>query len=52
MNLPLWVDIAFSYTEVPLRLADARKERGAAPENIVCGVVDVLRATSNIAVDI
>lgn len=49
MTTPLWVDTAFSHTEVPLRLADTRKARGAEPGNIVCCVIDVLRATSTIA---
>jgi 2-phosphosulfolactate phosphatase len=49
MKTSLWVDTAFSHTEVPLRLADTEKERGAAPGDIVCCVIDVLRATSTIA---
>ena len=45
----LWVETAFSHTEVPIRLADAEKTRGAAPGNVVCCVIDVLRATTTIA---
>ncbi len=45
----LWVDTAFSYVEVPLRLRDTKTARGAAPGNITCCVIDVLRATSTIA---
>lgn len=44
----LWVDTAFSHTEVPLRLTDAQKARGAKPEQVVCCVIDVLRATTTI----
>ena len=45
----LWVETAFSHTEVPIRLADAEKTRGAAPGNVVCCVIDVLRVTTTIA---
>ncbi len=48
MRDPIWCDVALSHTEVPLRLIDAGRARGVAPENVVCGVIDVLRATSTI----
>lgn len=49
MTAPLWVETAFSHTEVPLRLTDIKKVRGAAPGKIICCVIDVLRATTTIA---
>ena len=48
MKNPPWVDTAFSHIEVPLRIEDARRSRGAAPGDIVCGLIDILRATSTI----
>jgi len=45
---PVWCDVAFSHPEVPLRLLDAERARGAAPGGVVCAVIDVLRATSTI----
>ncbi len=45
---PIWCDVALSHPEVPVRLIDAGRARGAGPENVVCGVIDVLRATSTI----
>jgi 2-phosphosulfolactate phosphatase len=45
---PIWCDVALSHPEVPVRITDAGRARGAGPENIVCGVIDVLRATSTI----
>ncbi len=45
---PVWCDVAFSHPEVPVRLIDAGRARGASPENVLCGVIDVLRATSTI----
>ena len=49
MTAQLWIETAFSHTEVPLRLTDIKKARGAESQNIVCCVIDVLRATSTIA---
>ena len=45
---PIWCDVALSHPEVPVRIIDAGRARGAEPGNIVCGVIDVLRATSTI----
>lgn len=43
-----WCDVAFSHLEVPLRLADAERARKAHPPQIVCAVIDVLRASTTI----
>ncbi len=45
MTSPLWLDVAFSHTEVPLRLEDTGRAAGG---DVVCCVIDVLRATSTI----
>ena len=45
---PIWCDVALSHLEVPVRLIDAGRARKAGPENVVCGAIDVLRATSTI----
>ncbi len=47
---PIWCDAALSHPEVPVRIIDTGRARGAGPENIVCGVIDVLRATSTIVI--
>lgn len=48
MTPPVWCDVAFTPGEIPLRLTDARRVRGAAPGEVLCAVIDVLRATSTI----
>ena len=45
-----WCDVAFSHPEIPVRLKDAQRACGEDARNIVCVVIDVLRATTNIAV--
>ncbi len=45
----VWCDVAFARTEVAARLADARRVRGEGERNVVCVVIDVLRATTSIA---
>ena len=44
-----WCDVAFSHPEIPVRLKDAQRACGENERNIVCVVIDVLRATTNIA---
>ena len=46
----IWCDVAFAHPEIPVRLKDAYQARGENTQNIVCVVIDILRATSNIAV--
>jgi 2-phosphosulfolactate phosphatase len=48
MTSPLWLDVAFSHTEVPLKLKDTAHITGGGPGDVVCCVIDVLRATSTI----
>jgi 2-phosphosulfolactate phosphatase len=48
MTDSIWCDVAFSHKEVPLRIIDAGRARGAGPEQIISIVIDVLRATTTI----
>ena len=50
MSESIWCDVAFSHPEIPVRLQDAQRAGGENERNIVCVVIDVLRATTNIAV--
>ena len=49
MSENTWCDVAFSHPEIPVRLKDAHRARGEDAKNIVCVVIDILRATTNIA---
>ena len=44
-----WCDVAFSHPEIHTRLNDAHRANGENAQNIVCVVIDILRATTNIA---
>ena len=44
-----WCDVAFSHPEIPIRLKDAHRADGENARNTVCVVIDILRATTNIA---
>ena len=44
-----WCDVAFSHPEIPVRLKDAQRACGKNERKVVCVVIDVLRATTNIA---
>lgn len=46
--MAIWCDVAFTPAEIPLRLTDARRARGAEPGEVVCAVADILRATTTI----
>ncbi|OGL59449.1 MAG: hypothetical protein A3I72_05265 [Candidatus Tectomicrobia bacterium RIFCSPLOWO2_02_FULL_70_19] len=46
--MSVWCDVAFTPAEIPIRLTDARRARGAAPGEVLCAVIDVLRATTTI----
>jgi len=48
MRNSICVDIALSHHEVPLRIKDIHRLRGADPGDIFCGLIDILRATSTI----
>lgn len=50
MSESIWCDVSFSHPEIPTRLKDAQRACGENERNIVCVVIDVLRATTNIAV--
>ena len=50
MSKNIWCDVAFSHPEIPIRLKDAQRACGEDARNIACVVIDVLRATTNIAV--
>jgi len=43
-----WCDVAFTPAEAAIRLTDAKRARGAEPGEVVCAVIDVLRATTTI----
>ena len=45
----IWCDVAFAHPEIPVRLKDAHQARREEAQTIVCVVIDVLRATTNIA---
>ncbi len=49
MSKSTWCDVAFSHPEIPTRLKDAHRANGVNAQNIVCVVIDILRATTNIA---
>lgn len=49
MSENTWCDVAFSHPEIPARLKDAHRARGGDAQNIACVVIDILRATTNIA---
>ncbi len=49
MSKNTWCDVAFSHPEIPIRLIDAHRAHGENTRNIVCVVIDILRATTNIA---
>lgn len=49
MSNSIWCDVAFSHPEIPTRLKDAHRANGENAERIVCVVIDILRATTNIA---
>lgn len=50
VSRPVRCDVAFAHPEIPARIGDARRARRQGAESIVCVVMDVLRATTNIAV--
>lgn len=50
VSRPVWCDAAFAHPEIPVRIGDARRSRGEGAENVVCVVMDILRATTSIAV--
>ncbi len=49
MSKNTWCDVAFSHPEIPVRLRDAYRAQAVNAQDIVCVVIDVLRATTNIA---
>ena len=49
MSKNTWCDVAFSHPEIPARLKDAHRAHAGNAQNIVCVVIDILRATTNIA---
>ena len=46
----IWCDVAFAHPEIPVRLKGAHQARREGAQDIVCVVIDVLRATTNIAI--
>ncbi len=50
MSESIWCDVSFSHPEIPTRLKDAHRAHADNAQHVVCVVIDILRATTNIAV--
>ncbi|MBI2177445.1 MAG: 2-phosphosulfolactate phosphatase, partial [Candidatus Tectomicrobia bacterium] len=46
--MSVWCDVAFAPAEIPIRLVDAKRARGAEAGEVLCAAIDVLRATTTI----
>lgn len=49
MSESIWCDVSFSHPEIPTRLKDAHRAHADDVQHVVCVVIDILRATTNIA---
>lgn len=49
MSESIWCDVSFSHPEIPTRLKDAHRAHADNAQHVVCVVIDILRATTNIA---